>query len=142
MAQHLEDSPLLPLPGQPFGQLDGVGAVPSDAAAEPGAGAAVEPHLGADIPGHGDLHRPGLGDGPGQQGVYVLLGHGLTPHSLTGTGPVMVRESGAAAHSTASTRTPARAASRRAEPNWGWVRSLGEKAVMPAIWTTTHTAAS
>ena len=42
----------------------------------------------------------GLGDGPGQQGVYVLLGHGLTPHSLTGTGPVMVRESGAAAHST------------------------------------------
>lgn len=63
-------------------------------------------------------------------------------HSASGTGPVMVRLSGVTAHPTASTSTPAAYASRRACPNRGWVASLGEKTLIPAIWMTKHTAAS
>ena len=142
MGQHLENGLLSPLFRQLGGQLDGVAPVFSNAAAEPGPGPAVEPDLGVDVTGDGYLDGPGLGDDQGHQPVDVLLCHGFHLYSLTGTGFVMAKLSGATAHSTASTFTPARAASPRAAPNSGWVRSLGEKAVMPSIWMTTHTAAS
>lgn len=61
---------------------------------------------------------------------------------LTGTGSVISSVSGVTAHSTAKASTPASAARRRAAPKVGIAASLGEKAVIPAIWITKHTWAS